>query len=743
MKKRKYIFILCLCAVVLLAGCYTKDNPDKCIQTDGTANADTNSETASDSYTWSNVAIGGGGYVTGIVYSEAEENLIYARTDIGGAYRWVESAHTWKAITDHLGAENWNLIGIESIAADPVEAGRVYVMGGTYMGTKGAVLVSDDYGETWTQHDMPFDCGGNNAGRGTGERLMVNPENHQEIYMGTRNAGLWKSEDYGETWNPVESFPTKGDYTQEGCAIGIMWIEFDPVKGDVYAGVADTSGNCIYYSQDNGNSWKALDIDLRGLYPLHADFNANGVLYLACSDNCGPNMSPTDGAVFKYQNGIQEDITPNLDDGRYGGFGGVSVDRQNPDTLVVCTLGYWSDNGDTMYRSTDGGATWTGLFDTKHHEKHYVMNVADADWLTWGRDEAKVGWWIADIHINPFCSDEVMYGTGATIYLTENITDLGTDKDVTISFAAYGLEETAVYQMVSPHYKANQPQLYSIMGDLTGFSHLDVTVPPDDAHFMGSASGKNPTDLDAAFENADVAVYAVQDMRNPLWLTTDGGTTWNAIENVPEHVEGGKVSMNADGTKLLWTPANTGNSNIYLYDIEKQKWYYTEGLGYGATIAADRVNPDFFYAIYNGLFYTSTDGGVHFVSTGQLVPENGTIQAVVGQTGNVWICGGSMLLYTEDAGESFQHVKDIQFRAIGFGAGKTEKDYPVIYAMGDAGQGDGIYRSLDKGITWERINDENHLFGNLTSYISGDSCIYGRVYFATNGRGIVMGDITQ
>ena len=74
----------------------------------------------------------------------------------------------------------------------------------------------------------------------------------------------------------------------------------------------------------------------------------------------------------------------------------------------------------------------------------------------------------------------------------------------------------------------------------------------------------------------------------------------------------------------------------------------------------------------------------------------------------------------------------------------------AIYVMGNDDvegnknpQGDGIFRSTDKGKTWQRINDDQHLFGNLTHAITGDSEIFGRVYFATNGRGIVMGDIAQ
>jgi anti-sigma-K factor RskA len=54
-------------------------------------------------YAWKNVQIQGGGLVSGVVYHPARKNLVYARTDVGGIYRWVPATQTWLALNDDLG----------------------------------------------------------------------------------------------------------------------------------------------------------------------------------------------------------------------------------------------------------------------------------------------------------------------------------------------------------------------------------------------------------------------------------------------------------------------------------------------------------------------------------------------------------------------------------------------------------------------------------------------------------------
>ena len=691
---------------------------------------------------FSNVMIGGGGYLPGITYSKAEKGLRYVRTDMGGAYRKRESDEKWVPLLDHLGgvgADNWNLNGVESIAADPTDAKRVYLSCGTYANANGAVLVSDDYGETFTQVDMPFPMGSNLSGRGVGERMMVNPKDNKQIFLGTRTAGLWESDDYGKTWAKNEAFPTEGDYFQERNQIGVMWVEFAPETNDVYVGAAVENGCCIMRSKDAGKTWETLPANLPGMYPLQAEFSANGMLYLCYSDTCGPNANATRGAVQKYHpdTGTFTDITPDCGDGRYGGFSGITVDANNPDVIVCGTLGFWSDRGDNIYRSADGGSTWTPLF--TQSEKHYVMDTADAEWLKFGSDEAKTGWWVADIEFDPFDSDVISWGTGATLYSTKNLTALGTDTPVTIAFDAHGIEETAVFKTVSvPQQDSKTPQLYSIMGDLTGFAHMDVHAAPDKAHHMNNGTA---SDLAAAWSAGNIAVYCNDNAQNPLTITEDGGATWHPAENPPEHTAGGTAALNADGSKLFWVPGKAA-ATVYFSDDLGKTWFIPNGIEFSATIYPDKKDANLIYAVCGGSIWLSEDGGVNFTDQKLRVADHCELIPVTDQPGALWIRSGQSVGYSKDYGRTVEYLKEVSAYAIGAGIPKEEGKPMVLYLMGDVrGQGGGVYMSENLGQTFSKLTDEKTQFGNVTFSITGDANRYGRFYFATNGRGIVMGDI--
>ena len=167
---------------------------------------------ATGPYLWKNVNITAGGFVSGIVFSPAQKDVVYARTDIGGAYRWNAAAKRWMPLLDWVTRANANWGGVESIAVDPRDANKVYVAAGTYLNsTNTAILRSNDQGRTFTATTMTLPMGGNADGRSVGERLMVDPNHPSTLYFGSRTMGIWKSTDSAATWTRLSVVPGRGD----------------------------------------------------------------------------------------------------------------------------------------------------------------------------------------------------------------------------------------------------------------------------------------------------------------------------------------------------------------------------------------------------------------------------------------------------------------------------------------------------------------------------------------------------
>jgi len=133
----------------------------------GTGSAPTT--TAAGPYVWRNAEVVGGGYVSGLVFNPKEKGLLYARTDMGGAYRWDAGTERWIPLTDWVGEKDWNLLGIDSLATDPVDPARLYIGAGTYTNDwagNASILRSTDRGQTFQRTNLPFKLGGNEPGRG-------------------------------------------------------------------------------------------------------------------------------------------------------------------------------------------------------------------------------------------------------------------------------------------------------------------------------------------------------------------------------------------------------------------------------------------------------------------------------------------------------------------------------------------------------------------------------------------------
>lgn len=740
---------------------------------------------ATQPYAWNNVAIGGGGFIPGIIFNQAKAGLVYARTDVGGAYRQDASTKKWIPLLDSVGWNDWNLTGVASLATDAVDPTRVYLAAGSYTNSwdpdNGAILRSTDQGSSWQRTTLPFKVGGNMPGRGMGERLAIDPNNDKVLYFGAESGnGLWRSADYGATWAKVTAFPDAGNYAPDPTDTsgyqsdneGVLWEVFDKGSGTVngvtrtiFAGVADKA-HSIYRSDDGGTSWTAVAGQPTGFVPHQAVLDASGGnLFIAYGDTGGP-YDGAHGDLWKLATATgawtNTSPVPSTDtSNNYFGYSGLSVDRQHPGTLMVTAYSsWWPDT--QIWRSTDSGATWKPFWSYSSYPTRvdaYTMDISSVPWLTMGANPSppeetpKLGWMTESLAIDPFNSNRMMYGTGATLFGSNDLTDFDAGKKITIAPMVQGLEETAVLGLISPPTGA---PLLSALGDLGGFRHTDVTAVP--AKAFSSPNLTSSTAIDYAETSPSVVVRvgntASGSTEKHIGYSTDDGADWFAPSSEPAGVTGGgTVALAADGSATVWSPAGAGVFHSTGYG---NSWTASTGIPTGATVSSDRSDPKTFYGFSAGVFYVSTDAGASFTASAATgLPATGPVHvaALPGVKGDVWLAGGASttssgatgvygLWHSTNGGTSFAKSANVDAAdTIGFGKAAPGKTYPALYSSAQVGGVRGIYRSDDAGANWIRINDDQHQWGWTGGAITGDPRTYGRVYVSSNGRGILYGDI--
>src|SRR5882757_10494188 len=71
----------------------------------------------SQAYTFKNVHTGaGGGFIVDVLFHPKQQNLIYAKTDMGGAYRSTDGGANWTQMFNFVSSDNWSWTGMESLA---------------------------------------------------------------------------------------------------------------------------------------------------------------------------------------------------------------------------------------------------------------------------------------------------------------------------------------------------------------------------------------------------------------------------------------------------------------------------------------------------------------------------------------------------------------------------------------------------------------------------------------------------
>ncbi|MCQ2204561.1 MAG: exo-alpha-sialidase [Bacteroidales bacterium] len=717
----------------------------------------------SQKYDWCSVPIVGGGFVDGFILHPTDKEVRYCRTDMGGAYRWDAGEEKWVQMLDWVSLDECNLQGVESIAVDPTDSRKVYLACGTYTNQNGSILKSADGGKTFKRTDVPIPMGGNENGRGNGERMMVDPKNPSIIYFGTRQSGLWRTIDEGESWSRVESFPdveeqtSSNDWHKRGS--GIIAVVFDEEGDDVsgsrgiYVAVSLKGRENLFVSHDGGMTWAGVEGHPQRLRPTHMVKSSDRKLYITYADTPGPSRM-NDGAVWCYDinAGTWNEISPlRFEEGTNAGFGyaAVSVDSHNANHLIVSTHGLWGKHGygeEEMFRSTDGGSNWTPLF--KHgyrydHSKAPYTKMAPLHWMF-------------DIEIDPSDAEHAYFTTGFGGWETFNLSAGEREGDTIVwSIATDGVEETVPLELYCPPSGA---RLVSGVGDYGGHTHFDITRPtPQGMHYapyFGNTDGvtgawKRPEQM----VRVGVIFNHLQDIP-AISYSEDGGMTWQGCKTSPmEKAESGHIAVNADGSVWVWTPR--GGKPYYTTD-KGETWAECQGLPENIRVVADKENPKKLYAVdvLDKAIYRTFDGGITYKRDSLDIELTTTqprrrgdnrggqdrIYAMPERESDLWLAAYDGLYHIDGdkPTEKKGHVETIY--AFGYGKAATDGGYPSLYIIGVVDGIYGFFRSDDIAESWTRINDDEHQYG-LVLHICGDMQEYGRVYVGTHGRGIITGKI--
>ena len=699
------LLVLCLSAAMVLVNC-THPTASSSVQTDLPK-----SDTAPH---WKNVAIGGGGYVTGIYLHPHEPDLAYIRTDIGGFYRWQPSQERWLPLTEHFKFSERNYFGGEALALDPTNPDLVYIAAGKYVSVgPGALFKSTDRGETWQQSDLQVPMGGNDDKRWAGNRLAVNPFDASILLFGSRQDGLWRSVDGGMTWKAVTALPAK---PQDG--IGVLAIAFDPqIPGQVYL---SAYGDGIYRSGDAGSTWQALEGS--SVRAMQLAIAKDSTLYV--TSDIAPGVS-------RYTNGIWQDITPDAAVGVV--FNGLSVHPQNPNVLLVSV----GETGATpIFYSSNGGATWAEKSSRVEKAVHWLPSQYFPDHT-------------AAIQFDPQHANRVWLTDWFGIWRTEDITA----RIPTWTDFVKGHEQVVLFSLVSP------PEgllLISGVADVEGFHHSQLDAFPIDR--LGLEIGLQNWErylqdtysiaysATAPEQLARVGGYREKGIGKGA-TSSDGGLTWEPFPTFPEHTLPMRVAISATKPDTFVVTVSEGKA-ISTED-GGQSWQQVEGLPNGPKgpwewsqpLVADGVNGQRFYYYSAGTVYRSNDGGRSFAPIFTVLPKEEwhSIQTMPGIENELWVSLNHQGLYrSTDGGSSFSKISSVK-QAYLVSLGKSPKgiDNPVIYLYGTLStRNEGIFVSCDRGLSWTAISNPRAPIGIEPRTLEASKQVPGLIFIGTDGRGI-------
>ncbi len=620
-----------------------------------------------------------GGRITDVEILQSQPNTYYAAAASGGVFKSTNAGTTWQAIFD-----NEPTLAIGDIAIAPSDEDIIYVGtgepnagGGSIAYDGNGVYRSDDSGETWSQIGLEQ--------TGSISKIIVHPTNPDIAYAGAMghlfttgpDRGLFRTLDGGQNWEKVLFI---NDST------GIIDIAIHPNNPNIlyasawqrvrtaYRRAYGGPSSGIYKSIDGGNTWLQLTLGLpetAGRIGITISPSFPNVLYAMYEHETSGYLK----AVYRSSNNgnswVKKGVTGISDAPYFYWFGKIIADPVDSNTVYLTGL--------DLYKSTNGGQSWSDIFTNMHLDQHAVAFHPDnPDIILVGNDggvyRAQDGMSNAThlntLPITQFYTCEIDHSFPERLYggAQDNSTIrtmTGSDDDWRVIYPGDGFR--VLVDPVNNQYIYAEYQ-YGVLGRSedggSNFVYATDGILNGDRFNWNSPFVLNPKDPSILFFGSQRLYKSVDRAEN--WIAISPDLTENTSPAVTPFGTITAISVSPVNDQIIYV--GTDNGNVQVSANGGNNWTLVSTLlpdRWVTSVAADPADENTAYVTYSGyrfgesvahIFKTEDLGATWTSISGDLpdMPINDLI--ITPALGHLYIASDIGVFYSTDQGLHWELV---------------------------------------------------------------------------------------
>ncbi|MCF6158927.1 MAG: hypothetical protein E3K32_10225 [wastewater metagenome] len=683
---------------------------------------------AGNKITWNLIGPGDADQVTSL--SVDADGIVYAGTDVGGIYSSNNQGEYWIPLNN--GIKNYDIT--TPVVIDPADEATLFV------GTRGGFYKSTDRGATWRSVWKGIGTPQEEFLSASIGSIALNHEKTHILYLGlgyrpsTEGGGVIKkiswsgniymSRESGGNWELISSLP-------QGSKIRHIAVDSKNTN-TVYA--ATNAG--LFKSMDAGKTWKKIMDTAVKYIAIHPDDSR--CVFIAAGSN-GVFKSHDEGNSWEKKNqglGFIKTKSKHFDN-----YATILIDTKNTKTVYAINS-TWGDTGG-VYKSINNGETWIMI--TRWGSASGTKGNVEQAWLNLSRK-------VNAIALDPNNTERIYIGTSRYLYRSD---DGGSTWKQLISrevspgrWTHKGINVFGQTLVVGIDPKDHN-YLYAGTAD-----HGLVISDDNGKSWFPSEKGMKYKDdiLDIAVDPKQpniVHVINSKRLRVCGFATSfDYGKTWNQrTKGLPDDTRFYTILVNPYDTESIFLG---GKKGVYRSGDRGNSWVEkNKGLPGGTIVNKLLCHPGkngILYAATNNGLYRSNNNGESWDKTHKTSLSIASLAIDPHQPNHVYAgvirskMGPGGVYKSINAGKTWTQVlsgsKRIEAVAV------IPSYPPVIYALSndhqyhDESAGEGVFRSIDGGKTWESVNNGLAVLRGFNINVN-PSPPY-ELYLSANGSGVYV-----